>query len=227
MPLYAQTESEPKKDPLEKINRKVFSFNMTMDKYVAKPVAKAYTFILPSLVRQGITNVFGNLDDVYISINGFLQGKFYQGTCDATRVIFNTTFGIFGIFDIASHIDLPKHQADFGQTLGVWGYKNSTYIVVPFLGPSTFRDSFGRVVDWYISPWGWVQPIEAQFGLLAWDELNKRANYLEKEQILEVSFDQYVFVRDAYLQKRKAMIHGNAVEAEAWSDWETEYEFSQ
>jgi len=134
-------------DPLEPLNRVVFSFNDTADQAVIKPVARAYRAVLPGIVRTGVSNFFSNLEDVWISVNDVLQGKFQQGLDDFGRVLFNSTFGIAGIFDFASELGFQKHNEDFGQTLGSWGVGSGAYLVLPILGPSTIRDGFGLLLD--------------------------------------------------------------------------------
>ena len=130
-------------DPLEPFNRAMFRFNDAVDGAVIKPVAKGYRSVVPGILRTGISNFFSNLEDVWISVNDVLQGKFQRGFEDFTRVLFNSTFGIAGVFDFASDLGLQKHNEDFGQTLGWWGVGSGAYLVLPILGPSTFSGSTG------------------------------------------------------------------------------------
>src|SRR2546430_6685073 len=134
-------------DPLEPLKRAVFGFNDAADRAVIKPVARAYRAVLPGIVRTGVSNFFSNLEDVWISVNDVLQGKFQQGLDDFGRVLFNSTFGVAGIFDFASELGFQKHNEDFGQTLGSWGVGSGAYLVLPILGPSTIRDGFGLLLD--------------------------------------------------------------------------------
>jgi phospholipid-binding lipoprotein MlaA len=197
-------------DPLEKVNRAVFAFNDAADKVLITPVAKGYRAVLPGFLRTGIANFFSNLEDVWISVNDVLQGKFQEGSEDFTRVIFNTTFGIGGVFDFASDVGLPKHSEDFGQTLGVWGVTSGPYVVLPFFGPSTFRDSFGFVVDGradlvYRLVDDDVPLRNVLYGTRA---ISNRANLLDASSVLEqAALDRYSFVRDAWLQRRRNQIY--------------------
>src|SRR4051812_19629109 len=134
-------------DPLEPMNRAVFTFNEKVDENVLQPVARGYRAVLPQFVRTGVTNMFANLDDLWIGINNLLQGKVTDGAIDFTRFTWNSTVGLLGFFDVASAWDLPKHNEDFGQTLGRWGLSTGPYLVLPLFGPSDFRDGAGFSVD--------------------------------------------------------------------------------
>jgi phospholipid-binding lipoprotein MlaA len=196
-------------DPLEKVNRAVFKFNDGADKIFFTPVAKGYRAVLPGFVRTGISNFFSNLEDVWISVNDVLQGKFQEGSEDLTRVIFNSTFGIGGIFDFASDVGLPKRNEDFGQTLGSWGVGSGPYVVVPFLGPSTFRDGLALFVDYKadLVYWG-TESVAVRNSLYATRAFSNRAKLLDATSILEqAALDRYAFVRDAWLQRRRSLVY--------------------
>ena len=144
-----QGERNPK-DPLEPFNRSMYKFNDTVDKAVLKPVAKGYNTIIPEPGKIMVTNFFSNLDDIIVTINDLLQLKFAQAASDGTRILFNSTFGILGLFNITDRLE--KHNEDFGQTLGYWGVSSGPYVVLPFFGPRTVRDSIGLYADSYASP---------------------------------------------------------------------------
>lgn len=196
-------------DPLERVNRQVFAFNDLADKAVLTPVAKGYRAVLPGFVRTGVSNFFSNLEDVWVSVNDVLQGKFQEGLEDFTRVLFNSTFGIAGIFDFASDAGLPKHNEDFGQTLGVWGITSGPYLVLPFFGPSTFRDGFGFLVDARADlVYRLVDDVPLRNSLYATRAISNRTNLLDASSVLEqAALDRYAFVRDAWLQRRRNLLY--------------------
>src|SRR5882672_6397553 len=195
-------------DPLEPLNRVVFSFNDTADKAVIKPVARAYRAVLPGIVRTGVSNFFSNLEDVWISVNDVLQGKFQQGVEDFTRVLFNSTFGIAGVFDFASDVGLQKHNEDFGQTLGWWGVGSGPYLVLPILGPSTVRDGFGFLVDTQADLVWRVENVPARNTTVGVRVVARRAELLDATSVIEqAALDKYSFVREAWLQRRRNLVH--------------------
>lgn len=205
-----QTERVAKIDPFERVNRVVFSFNETADQYVIKPIAEGYKFVLPEFVRTGVTNFFSNINDVLIGANNLLQGKPANAASDIGRFFINSTVGVLGLFDVATDMGLDKNREDFGQTLGVWGFSDGPYIVLPFFGASNVRDTVGFVVD-----------VETDFMIntnkLNSDEkiainslriINRRADLLDAGQLLEdAAFDKYSFLRDGYLQRRRNQIY--------------------
>lgn len=202
---------EPEKesiDPYEPLNRAVFKLNKKADTYVFKPVATAYSKTLPDTVQGRVSHFFDNLRDITTSVNDLLQGKFGQFAQDASRFVINSTIGILGTFDPASHLGLEKHKEDFGQTLAVWGYENSAYLVLPLLGPSTVRDTAGMAVDFNaLSVWPLIESDKVKYGLLGLDLLDIRAQLLKTENVItSLAVDEYVFMRDAYLQRRKYLI---------------------
>jgi len=196
-------------DPWEPWNRNVYEFNQVVDKVALKPVAKGYKKVVPPPVRGGVTNFFGNFRDVTSAINSLLQFKLGNAFSDVGRVAINSTVGLFGVFDIATPLGLRKHDEDFGQTLGYWGLASGPYVVLPFLGPSSVRDSAGLVGDYFTDPefhlfeddaLGW-----AVFGTRI---VNVRANLFEAERLLDLAaVDRYAFLRDAYLQRRVSQVH--------------------
>ncbi|GMR07945.1 MAG: hypothetical protein BMS9Abin26_0950 [Gammaproteobacteria bacterium] len=195
-------------DPLESFNRAMYSFNDGLDRAILKPVSRGYNYILPAPVNKGVTNFFGNINDVVVIFNDLLQFKFSQAAHDTARVFFNTTIGLLGVLDVSSGMDLPKHNEDFGQTLGYWGVGKGAYVVWPFFGPSTIRDTGGDIVDYFVDPINRVHPHEDRYWLMALETVDKRADLLSASKILEeAALDPYLFLRDAYLQRRNSLIH--------------------
>jgi phospholipid-binding lipoprotein MlaA len=203
-----QEQKQEMIDPYESVNRAIFKFNTKADKYVIKPVAITYSKALPDTIQSRVTHFFDNLRDVTTSANDLLQGKFGQFAHDASRFVINSTIGILGTFDPASHLGLERHKEDFGQTLAVWGYENSAYLVLPILGPCTVRDTAGLAVDYYaLSVWPLVESDKAKYALVGLDLLDIRAQMLKTEDVVKaIAVDEYVFNRDAYLQRRKFLI---------------------
>ncbi|MDX1823791.1 MAG: VacJ family lipoprotein [Thiohalomonadales bacterium] len=196
------------RDPFESYNRAMYSFNDTVDKAVVRPVAQAYKDYLPNIVQTGITNFFDNIGDLNVMVNNLLQLKIEHAVSDFGRILWNSTVGIFGLIDVASHMGLPKHDEDFGQTFAVWGMPEGPYIVLPLLGPSTGRDTLGWVGDIYIDPLFEIKDNNTYWGLVALRFIDTRAELLSASRILEqAAIDPYIFVRDAYLQHRRNLIY--------------------
>ncbi|MDV6343689.1 VacJ family lipoprotein [Nitrosomonas sp. Is37] len=209
-----------KRDPLESMNRAVFSFNEKLDAYVMKPVAKGYRAVTPDPLEMVIGNVFSNFGDVVITANALLQLKFDTAAASATRVLINTTFGMFGIVDLASDIsavsdiNISKRNEDFGQTLGRYGIGPGPYLVLPLLGPSTIRDAVGIGVDstffhpiWSIYPFNF-DFLTVRLPASAGWSVDTRAQMLDTDKTLEeAALDKYEFVRDAYLQRRRNLVY--------------------
>jgi phospholipid-binding lipoprotein MlaA len=195
-------------DPMESWNRKVFGFNETADAYVLRPMATGYKAVTPEPVRTALNNVAGNIRDVWSAANLYLQGRFRDGTLGVIRFSVNTTFGVFGLMDMASAMQMERFNEDFGQTLGVWGVKPGAYIVWPILGPSNLRDSVGLPGDLYfsMSTLG-TAPRQANI-LRVVDTVRARANVLDAGNLIDdVALDKYAFMRDAYRQRRQNQIY--------------------
>ncbi|MEI7613923.1 MAG: MlaA family lipoprotein [Betaproteobacteria bacterium] len=206
----ATTANNPK-DPYEGFNRAMFQVNEGID-VVAKPVAQGYDAVAPLPVKAGVGNFFGNIADVWISINNLLQGKGQEGLSDMGRFLINTTVGIGGVFDIASEIGLEKHAEDFGQTLGKWGAADGPYFFWPIIGPRTTRDTFGWLVDTNIDPVWHVQNVPVRNSLVGIRFIDTRASLLPADKVVEqAAFDKYNYIRDAYLQKRFSDINDGKV----------------
>ena len=201
------TSGNPK-DPLEGFNRAVFTFNDKLDEVALKPAATAYKNVLPTFAQTGVHNFFGNLSDVWSSANNLLQGKGDAGMTDFMRVALNSTFGIFGLLDIASEAGIPKHHEDFGQTLGFWGVGSGPYVVLPLLGPSTLRDTAALPVDSYGNVWSYKEPVYLRNIGTGIRIIDTRASLLDATSLLEgAALDRYQFVRDGYLQQRENRVH--------------------
>lgn len=205
-------------DPFERWNRKVFAFNETIDEAVLKPVAQAYRDVVPQLVRTGVGNFFGNIGDVWSTVNHLLQGKLQSGVEMGMRVLTNTFIGLGGVLDPASEMKLVKRPEDLGQTLGVWGVGPGPYLVLPIFGPSTVRDGVGLPFDLYASSTSrFIE--EGAYLLSATNLVNTRAELLSTTKLLgEVSLDKYSFVRDAYLARRLDQVYDGAPPLEKFDD---------
>jgi phospholipid-binding lipoprotein MlaA len=202
----ASIQNRHPNDPLESINRGVDEFNQEVDIYVAKPIAKGYRVVTPSVLDLGITNFFNNLADVPSAVNNLLQLKPTHALTDLGRVCINTTLGIFGLFDVASDMGIPNYKEDLGQTLGFWGMGDTPYMVVPFLGPTTLRDLIGLVGDTWMNPISYPSQ-ETYYALTTLRLIDVRADLLEAGDVLdEAAVDRYAFQREFYLQKRDSQI---------------------
>ncbi len=202
--LMTGCTSVENKDPLEGFNRGVYKFNDVSDKAVFKPVAGAYKAVLPTPVRSGVNNFFTNLKTFVTTINQALQFKFSKAAQSAGRFVINSTVGIAGLFDVASKQGIPQYKEDFGQTLGYWGIGNGAYLMLPFIGPSTLRDTTGLVADTLtIDPLGYVENPRTRNILFGTKFIDTRADLLPGSDLLdEAALDPYTFMRDAYLQRR-------------------------
>ncbi len=204
----SRPESSQRVDPWENWNRKVYAFNDAVDEAVLVPVSTAYTKVVPEPVRRGIGNFFGNVSDVWSAFNNFLQGKFANGLQDVIRVGTNTLFGLGGFLDVASEFGADRQGEDFGQTLGWWGMAPGPYVVWPLLGPSTLRDSFAVPLDRAVSPALAVSSEGGRYALVGLQVVNERANLLGAGNLLnDIAFDKYIFMRDAYLQRRRSLVY--------------------
>ena len=191
------------RDPFEGFNRSVFQFNEKLDQAVVKPVAETYQQITPQPVRTGVKNFFGNLSDVWSTVNNALQLKPVPAVESFMRVLVNSTVGLYGVLDIATELKLERHSEDFGQTLGYWGVSSGPYLVLPLLGPSTLRDTASLSVDTQGNLARRVEHVPTRNTLLATSAVEKRARYLGAgERLDELALDKYIFVRDVFLQKR-------------------------
>ena len=204
----ATTGERDPRDPWEPLNRGIYRFNDRVDTAIAQPVARFYVRAVPVEIRGRVRNFFGNISDVFIGVNNFLQGKFEDGVSDWARFAFNTTIGLFGIHDVATDMGYEKHNEDFGQTFGRWGAPSGPYLILPILGSSTLRDGIGTGIDMYTDPLSEVRGYHTQYALVGLRLTQVRADLLDASRILEeAALDKYVFQRDAYLQRRRSLIY--------------------
>jgi phospholipid-binding lipoprotein MlaA len=196
-------------DPWEPFNRSVFEFNEGLDTYLLKPVVAGYRFVLPEFVRDGIYNFFSNYSDIYTALQNLLQGKPDYAFSDLMRVVVNTTFGLGGLIDMATPGGLPKHKEDWGQTFGVWGIPSGPYVVLPFFGPSSVRDTFGTAADLESDYLFRLLPdVALRNSLTGLRVVNARNTYYEAGDLLDgAAIDKYSFVRDSYIQRRAYQIN--------------------
>jgi len=201
-------------DPLEPFNRAMYKVNHGLDTVIFHPLATVYDTVLPNFAKRGVNNFFYNFYEPTRIINFLLRGEFTHALEHTSRFAVNTTVGIGGLIDIAStRMKLPRRRSDLGMTLAKWGYKNSTFIYVPIFGPTTFRDGLSYLVDIYaFSPWLYIQPPSVAWTMYSVELLHTRAELLPTDKIIKEALDPYAFVRDAYLQKRRADL-GQAIEA--------------
>ncbi len=212
----------PTTDKFENYNRKVFRFNKKLDKAIIKPIAKGYKKIMPDIVEKGISNFFSNLGDIKNAFNNLLQFKLVDAGSDLTRFAFNSTFGLAGFIDVASGLQMEKHNEDFGQTLAKWGVKPGAYVVMPFFGPSTLRDSYSFYVDVATNPTVYS---DKSLAYTIVKGVDARAKLLGTEKILEeITVDEYALVRDAWLQEREYEIKDGNVDVTEKEDLASELE---
>lgn len=199
-------------DPLEKYNRMMFKFNARLDETALKPLAETYVEYTPDLLRAGVRNFFSNVGDVGVAANSALQGKIGQALSDSSRVGLNSLFGLGGVFDLASELELEKNNEDFGQTLGVWGVPEGPYIVLPVLGPRTLRSAVGTAFDTYLQmetlgSIGELSGVDAVSELVALGIVDQRTRMLGKEELLkQAALDPYIYTREAYLAYRRCQV---------------------
>lgn len=195
-------------DPLEPWNRGVYGFNDALDRAILKPAATAYQDYVPSMVRKGVGNFFSNLEDAWTTVNSTLQLKGRAAGESFTRLWVNTFFGLGGLLDVATEMRIPRHNEDFGQTLGYWGVGPGPYLVLPLLGPSTLRDTAALPIDWAGDPLSQQDNVRLRNSLFVLGQLDNRAGLLKQEALMEgATFDRYVLIRDAYLQYRRHLVY--------------------
>lgn len=196
-------------DPYEPMNRKIYKFNMAFDSALLKPTAKVYKAVLFPQVRAGINNVYNNIYLLPTTANDLLQGDWRHAIKDSWRFLINSTLGVGGIFDVADKsFSLPPHFNDFGLTFAKWGIKNSSYIMLPLLGPSTIRDGIALPFDYLLTPYPYLPNSATLWGIAALRYVDLRSQLLETDPILDQALDKYAFMRDAYLQHRNYLING-------------------
>ncbi len=207
LPVFAHAADD---DPWEGVNRVIYRFNDTLDTYTLKPLAKGYQYITPQFLEDGIHNIFRNIGDVGNFANDVLQGKAHAAGVDTARLLFNTTLGLGGFFDVGTKMGLQRNDEDFGLTLGHWGVPTGPYVMLPLLGPSTVRDGIARYPDTYTLPYRYMNDISARNISFGMDIIDTRASLLSSEKI--IVGDKYTFIRNAYLQSREFKVKNGKVE---------------
>ena len=208
-------------DPLESINRPIFALNDRLDRFILRPVAVGYDTISPDFIQRGVGNIFSNTGDFTTSLNRILQGDFVGATSSGGRFLVNTTLGLLGIFDVASEMGISETKSDFGQTLSVWGFSSGPYLMVPMFGPRTVRSGAGSIVDSFSSVEKQIDNVPLRNSVWGIKVIDGRAELLKADDL--ITGDRYIFVRDAYLQRRKALESGDVVIDNF--EYETEEEF--
>lgn len=200
--LAVQAEEGKENDPFEPVNRKIFQFNNAVDSAVLKPVSEFYSVVAPDPVERGVRNFFANIGEVRNATNNLFQAKWRATASSSGRFLINSTVGVAGLFDVARHIGLPAVREDFGQTLGYWGVPSGPYLVIPLFGPSSVRDSSGKLADFWLSPLRYTElTIEQRTGLVALDGVQTRADLLSSDNLF--TGDSYLIIREAYLSKQE------------------------
>jgi phospholipid-binding lipoprotein MlaA len=209
--LAAESRTVNPADPYEPFNRVMFNFNDFIDRAILKPVAIAYNKVVPKFLAKGINNMFSNIDTIPTVTNDVLQVNFYQAASDTWRFTLNSTVGIAGFFDVAQHVGLEPNAEDLGLTLARWGWKNSDYLVLPFLGPTTVRDGIAWPVNYeYFTVYPYINSVGIRYGIYGVGLVSKRAELLRFGDVMDqAALDKYVFMRDAYLQSRTYRIERN------------------
>ncbi|MEZ5554872.1 VacJ family lipoprotein [Haliea sp.] len=213
-PVMASEPVNP--DPLEAINRPIFIFNERMDQYLLKPAARGYHAITPDPLEVGVDNFFRNLRDVNTTLNSLLQGRFGGAAQAGGRFLLNSTIGILGLFDVATRMGVEPLRTDFGQTLAVWGVPEGPYLMVPLFGPRTMRSGVGTIFDAYTSVEVAIDDVRLRNSLIGLELVSSRVELLKAEDL--ISGDRYIFIRDAYLQQRRALVNDGEVE-DTFSDF--------
>lgn len=220
--VYAgPNDSTSQRDPYEDWNREVFQFNETVDDWFLRPVAKTYRAVMPGVADRAVTNFFNNLTELRNFANSVFQLKLESAVVATGRFTYNTVFGIGGLFDVATAFDLPERPEDFGQTLGYWGVHSGPYLMVPLMGPSNPRDFGGFVADNILLPSAWDLAEEPEvYVARALQIVDKRADLIPAESF--ISGDRYIFVRNAYLQRRNFLINDGKTVNDPFADGDDE-----
>jgi phospholipid-binding lipoprotein MlaA len=216
----AVPEDEEAWDPFERFNRAMFGFNEKFDQWLLKPAARGYDYVLPGPVKQGIGNFFSNLLQPRVAVNDLLQGKPGQSARDTGRFLVNSTVGVLGLFDVAKSVGLEPKEEDWGQTFAVWGAKEGPYFVWPIIGPRYLRETFGWGFDWFSNPVTYLDPVPS-WSAWAVDIVDTRARFLPTDKVIELAAgdDKYVFIREAYRQRRRNLIYdGNPPKPKFFED---------
>lgn len=210
------------RDPYEDVNRNIYKVNEIIDLELLQPISRGYQAIMPALVIQGVSNFFSNLSNVTTLVNSLFQTKFEQAGQTAARFALNSTAGILGLMDVATEMGVPKHTANFTETLGTWGVATGPYIMLPLLGPSSVTGIIGYAADWWTKPLGWLPQDTPRYSLRGLSLIEKRAALLPATKIIEQTPDPYAFVRDAYLQQQHYKINPDT--DDEWADDDAAYQ---
>lgn len=204
------------RDPWQSFNRSIFAFNEVLDSNVVRPVARGYNRVTPEPVNNGVSNFFSNISEPANVLNSLLQGKGEDALISTGRFIFNTTFGLLGLVDVASYMELPEQDEDFGQTFGVWGADTGPFLMLPFMGPSTVRDTAGRGLDYAVPDLMDSVDSPERYFLYALYGVDLRASLLSYED--QITGDRYTFIRNAYLQRREYQVNDGRVENDPFAE---------
>jgi phospholipid-binding lipoprotein MlaA len=203
----ATTKSAPSPaDPWESVNRTTYAFNDGLDRAVLKPVAKGYRRVVPQFARTGVTNFLSNLAYPTTIVNDLLQLKLMAAVSDTTRFVINSTFGLAGLLDPATHANLPRNDEDFGQTLGHWGVASGPYLMLPFLGPSTLRDTPSLYADYLTDARHYIGDSNIGFAFAGLSIVDGRARLIPAEKAISGAYDTYALIRNAYLDRREYQV---------------------
>lgn len=220
----ASAAEEENVDPWESTNRMIFAFNETLDKYILRPVAKGYDFVMPDAAQRGVGNFISNIYEFNSVFNSLLQGRLEGAAQSGGRLLVNTTLGILGFFDVATAMGIEPNFSDFGQTLAVWGVEPGPFVMLPVFGPRTVRSGVGYFVDTYTSIPALIDDREAAYVFWTIEVIDFRAGLLDADDL--ITGDRYIFIRDAYLQARRTYINGGVVE-DSFSDYEEQGEWEE
>ncbi|MCS6948708.1 MAG: VacJ family lipoprotein [Steroidobacteraceae bacterium] len=208
--LPPQTRPDPR-DPWERLNRTTFAVNRSLDRAIARPIARAYVRTVPSPVRLSVSNFFANALYPTVLCSNLLQGKGRDALSDTARLLLNSTVGVGGLFDVATVVGLKRHDEDFGQVLGKWGVPAGPYLMIPILGPSSVRDTAGQLPDEFTNGLNYIEDDAWRYGLQAFRLLDDRAATLAAESVLARSADEYVLIRSAWWQRREYQVRDGNV----------------
>jgi phospholipid-binding lipoprotein MlaA len=208
-------------DPWESVNRKIYVFNDTLDQEILRPVAKGYKYVMPDLAERGVTNFILNIYEFNSFFNSLLQGEFIGASQAAGRFLVNSTLGLLGFVDVATPMGITPFRADFGQTLAVWGLDSGPYVMLPVFGPHTVRSSIGYFADTYTSVPYLLNEQSWAWGFWTVELVDYRARLLDAEDL--ITGDRYIFLRDAYLQRRESFVKRGKVD-DSFSDFEQDSE---
>jgi phospholipid-binding lipoprotein MlaA len=218
----AAASAELSEDPLEPINRPIFAFNDALDRWVLRPVARGYDFIVPQSAQRGIGNMLANLYDVTSAANAVLQWRWDGAVQSGGRVLVNSTLGLVGLFDVATPMGIQPYRTDFGQTLALWGLPEGPYLMLPLFGPRTVRSGAGTLMDTFaLSVPPQLNDNSVRNVIWGVELVHGRARLLESDTL--ISGDRYIFVRDAYLQQRRVFVNDGEV-IDEFSDFEDEWD---